>query len=76
MQWIDRSFTDLLQKQFQCSGPGLLDKDCVNRNGDCIAVVLLEFMFLNTEQEACMLLLYEFFDMKPCLRKMCMATVL
>ena len=77
MQSIRMTFTDFLERHFQDDQSnknlvkfgvqavklGLLDKDC-------IAVVLLEFTFLNTEQEACMLLLYEFFDMKPCLRKL------
>jgi hypothetical protein len=79
MQSIRMTLTDFLERHFQflCDDQsnknlvkfgvqavklGLLDKDC-------IAVVLLEFTFLNTEQEACMLLLYEFFDMKPYLRK-------
>ena len=48
---------------------GLLHKDCVNRNGDCLAVILLEYAVHSVEQEACMPFLDEFFAMKPCLRK-------
>ena len=81
MQSIDMTFIDFLERRDDQSSQnlvkcgveavklGLLDKDCVNRNGDCLALVLLEFALLSTEQEACMLLLCEFFDMKPCLRK-------
>ena len=86
MQSIEKTFSDFLQRHFQCSAAadathnlvkcgveavklGLLHKDCVNQNGFCLALVLLEYTFLGGEQEACMLLLHELFDMKPCLRK-------
>lgn len=48
---------------------GVLHKDCVNGNGNCLAIVLLEHAFLSAEPQACMALLCQFFEMKPCLRK-------
>ena len=48
---------------------GLLDKDCVNMHRACLAVVLIEYAIRSVEQEGCMPFLHEFFDMKPCLRK-------
>ena len=77
-------FYDFLKKHFQflCNDKnvvvkcgveaiklGLLDKDCVNRNGDCIAVVLLDYAFCSGDPEACVPFLHEVFSMKPCLRK-------
>ena len=47
---------------------GLLHKDCVNGNGTCLAVMLLEYAVHSVEREACMPFLDEFFAMKPCLR--------
>ena len=81
MQSIDMTFSDFLQRHFhdthnivKCGVEavklGLLHKDCVKYNGKyCLAIVLLEYAFNYRQQEACMPLLYEFFDMKPCLRK-------
>ena len=55
---------------------GLLDKDCVNMDGDCLAVVLMEYAYVSKDQEACMPLLRQFFGLKPCLRKVwaCLAS--
>lgn len=48
---------------------GLLDKDCVNIIGDCLACVLIEHAYVSRDLEACIPFLCQFFDMKPCLQK-------
>ena len=80
MQHIHMSFGEFLRKHFQfldhvikCAVEavklGLLHKDCVNCNGTCLAVMLLEYAVHSLEQEACMPFLDEFFAMKPCMHE-------
>jgi hypothetical protein len=64
--------TNVIKYGLEAVKMGLLHKDCVNDDGNCIALVLLDFAFCSGEPEACMPFLHEFFNMKPCLRQVCL----
>ena len=66
---FDFSYDKLVEYGVQAVEMGLLHKDCVNCRGHCLAVVLMEFAFASEDREACVSLLCQFFDMKPCLDK-------
>ena len=68
MQCIDMTFNDFLQKHFRFACDISHNTNAIDE-GNCIALVLLDYAFCNAELEACMPLLHKFFKMKPCLRQ-------
>jgi hypothetical protein len=63
------SYDNFVKYGVQAVKMGLLHKDCVNGRGLCLGVVLMEFAFVSEDREACVSLLCQFFDTKPCLNK-------